>query len=268
MSTLKTRISGAWSRAGSPSVLEQVGNGIVVVPEDFGAVGDGTTNDTAALQEWLDEPGVLHWLPDNVYAATSLDVPAYCHVDGVGTIRQRAGTVPSSDYGLLQATGGSGSELEGIVIRNITIDGNRANMGGSFNSNQETLDFTYVVGALVDHVTVLSSIADSIDLDNSWHCQIVNCRILDAGKAGVHLSGGAYENFVGMNHVEGAGARDTTRAAFTQVNSGAVGNIFVGNRAKDSNKGYEIENSGAIGVGNVSDNNSSADTLTGASSWA
>lgn len=239
----------------------------LVTPEMYGAAGDGSTDDTTALQAWLDEPDVLHWLPGNVYITDPLTVPASCRIDGTGTLRLRAASHGSS-FAVLDAAGTSGNKLTGIVIAGITVDGNRANYPGSMNSNQEGIDFTHVDGAVIERVTVINSIADSIDLDESTRCRIVHCNVLNAGKAGIHLSGGAAENFVAFNHVDGAGARDTTRAAITQVNTGSRDNIFVGNRAENSNKGYEIAGSGgAVGVANVSAGNSSADTTTGATSW-
>ena len=52
---------------------------LFVSPKDFGAVGDGITDDTTALQAWLDAPGRVRRLDDGTYRITATLVSAEDH---------------------------------------------------------------------------------------------------------------------------------------------------------------------------------------------
>jgi hypothetical protein len=73
---------------------------VMVTPEEFGAVGDGVTDDSVALQEWLDEGGSLY-MPGKTYASSK--GPLILRTDGSkvlchGTIKLLTGaTRPASD---------------------------------------------------------------------------------------------------------------------------------------------------------------------------
>jgi len=94
---------------------------------DFGARGDGTTDDRAALQKAIDQCAVVH-VPAGRYlvspqggAAFDLNVPAGRSI--IGDDRETttfAQTVAGPSVRLLHVSGG------GVTISNLTLDGNKA----------------------------------------------------------------------------------------------------------------------------------------------
>lgn len=239
----------------------------VVSPSEFGAVADGATNNTTALQAWLDEPNVIHWLPDGVWVTDPLDVPESCWIMGVGTLRLRTQNLTTlGDHALLECLGTSGNHHTGTRITGITLDPNRTAHSGTPNANMEAIGLDYCDGVVVDSVTIVNAIADAVDLDNCDRCHISRCYIKDGGKGGVHFSGGTTRSTAEFNVVDNVGLVNTDRAGVVQVET-ASDNLFFGNRVVNSNKGYEILGSGAVGVGNVSADNDNADETTGADSW-
>lgn len=130
-----------------------------VDPRDFGAVGDGDTDDTVAIQTALDRasPKVVRFKP-GTYVAFALTVPGDTIVDlGGATLKKRP--YDANDPNLPEFTGnstvfwsaGSAPEYEiapcllyvtgnNVIIRNGIIDGDRTNetyglaaWGGSFS---------------------------------------------------------------------------------------------------------------------------------------
>lgn len=112
------------------------------VQDDYGAVGDGSTDDTAAIQSAIDDAGNgdTVYIPTGEYrvqsggrAAVSLDNAAdnlTVAGDGSGTVLRldRTGGLPGA-----MGTGSIGStSWTTITIRNIVFDGNRSNNGESF----------------------------------------------------------------------------------------------------------------------------------------
>lgn len=92
-----------------------------VVVDQHGAVGDGTTDDTAAIQAAIDEAGTDAWVRftrNKAYAISSaLVIPSGARIDLNGaTIRRKAGIIPTALITITSATD--------IIISNGTVDGN------------------------------------------------------------------------------------------------------------------------------------------------
>lgn len=119
---------------------------------DFGAVGDGATNDTAAIQAAFNSGAKQVVFPAGTYLCNSgLTVPNWLQVTGEGyspTIATGTGSV------VLRFTGTSGNFLTcgfNPVFENIVF----WNSGGSYNDTTDTLSGTTAVGIkLTDNVTL------------------------------------------------------------------------------------------------------------------
>ena len=99
--------------------------------KDYGALGDGVTDDSVALQNCLNTYGRI-WFPEGVYLTSkSLIVYPNTHIygDGRGKSILKAVTVGSD-------TGSNlfNCHMENISIRSMTIDGNRDNITGAGGS--------------------------------------------------------------------------------------------------------------------------------------
>jgi len=94
----------------------------------FGAKGDGTTDDTAALQSWLNEPGVAKYLPAGVYPiSTGLTSSLADHViTGPGVLK-----VTTAEIDALTLTGAR------PVVDGIGIDGNSLGRYGIYTTGED-----------------------------------------------------------------------------------------------------------------------------------
>jgi len=105
----------------SPASWLQVKNRAldVVSVKDYGAVGDGVTDDTAAIQAAIDFGGNI-FIPGGTYMASQLTMDSDVYICGAGygitTIKQIAGT--NADFI------SSSSDLSNFGITGLTVDGN------------------------------------------------------------------------------------------------------------------------------------------------
>lgn len=144
---------------------------VFITPEKFGAVGDGTTDDTAALQLFLNACGNSNVIgvfkPGKTYrfgaSGGGLFVKSYSHLIGYGATLKALTTagLNSSSLNLTDATQGGAAGPTYITIEGLTIDGNATarRAGGAFSGVGNAASF-YCVNAT--HV----SLRDCVSLDS------------------------------------------------------------------------------------------------------
>lgn len=126
-------------------------------PRDFGAIGDGITDDTAALNAALAGGNIcLRLVAGDTYLVTDeVNINSNTILDGNGAaIKYLAGTIAPLKYGLIV------SQKENVIIQNLEIDGNK--------SAYAPVDFFGVYVRNSDNVT------------------IKNCTIHNCWRAGIH----------------------------------------------------------------------------------
>lgn len=92
-----------------------------------GAVGDGTTDNTAAIQKCLDEGGYI-FIPNGTFKiANSLNVHSNTVIFGSGTIL--LDSTSSQDISAIRIVGTAGNHVTNVVVRDITVAGVKSNPG-------------------------------------------------------------------------------------------------------------------------------------------
>lgn len=123
----------------SGSVVTTVGNKLqdFVSVKDFGAIGDGTTNDTAAVQTAVNA-GLTIYVGPGTYMVDQIviDTPTHLILDPLAVIKARLPSSPATaldtTFWILKFVSGS----SGSSIRGGTIDGNRDVLAPYYNGHE------------------------------------------------------------------------------------------------------------------------------------
>ena len=168
---------------------------------DYGATGDGATDDTAAVQAAIDaaEPvGGTVYFPRGTYI---LD-PVYIESDNVrllgegrlSILKRKPATVTNTDsVGIVNAHGTSMNHLSGIVLERLAFDGNKANIvvdpGGDVY-DVECTSFIFVDHGLIQQCWAYDSTSEGFDFDDCADCVVLDCTAENCDGYGVHFSNG------------------------------------------------------------------------------
>lgn len=117
---------GIWMYSGAQWV--RVGKGVNVKDAPFNALGDGTTDDTAAFVA-ASAYGQIY-VPAGIYITEDFDLPSDCTISGDGIGQSIIRAKPSAGLDYLVHVPNTSSN---VTIRDLTIDGNRA-AGGLVNA--------------------------------------------------------------------------------------------------------------------------------------
>ena len=168
--------------------------------KDFGAVGDGSENDTTAIQNALNHiksiGGGTLYFPAGTYMSNRLyyneaDNLTILGEDRGSTILKLIGqTAGGSGWGgVLNISGTSATLSKNIKISDITFDGNRDNItpdGGM--TDVESFDMEHVDGFYVSNCNFIEGYAEGFDADHVFNGTIINCYAENCGKFGFHVT--------------------------------------------------------------------------------
>jgi Pectate lyase superfamily protein len=192
---------GAGASAGSPKPA----TGREYHARDFGATGDGSTDDTAALQKALDAAkvtGGLVVVPPGTYVTRGLTVHSRVHLRGSGgdatvlKLAPRANTaVLESDGFAAESAARSNGGISGFSIRDLTIDGNRA-QGNPIGCGMRIYGYGYEISDVIacncGADGIVSDWGTAGDLPSPSHqmeARLTGLRTHDNGGDGVHFAG-------------------------------------------------------------------------------
>ena len=182
--------------AGAQALMSRAGN----PPEFYGAIGDGSADDGAALQAWATAGGPVLTLPKaKTYKCRNLRLSSgqTLRLNGSTLLFGGTnGTAPVSEnvHTIAYAEGASGARLSDIaVIGPGRLVGTRS--GNDYTSTgageQDTLSFQYVDGVTVSGVTFEDTKQDCVSLDEVTAVVVERNRFLRSGDVAVDVRVGS-----------------------------------------------------------------------------
>jgi len=183
------------------ALLASAGAQSVVEVRDFGAKGDGMTDDTAAVQHAIDavKPGgVLQFAP-GTYLITSVKLaPGVTYQGEDGAVVKRPpkqGKWTRTFYGYYSGEVDSAP----LVIRNLTFDGNSTEQDPYTKYELEQAHLIFLVGdpkkpgrlnARVENCRFRNGVADGVSAYTNANVVVRNCEATDVFRGGFVLTGG------------------------------------------------------------------------------
>jgi hypothetical protein len=246
---------------GSVSVAMATASGGEIVHDvtDYGAVGNGSTDDTAAFEAAraaavADLPGdVTFYIPEGTFILEQGGVVFDGTADGLKVrgagratiLKTKTGTVTNGNSeGTLNFHGSSGDHLTGITVENFDVDGNRSGLTNSGDQyDHECLSFIYCDDVLIRDVHTRNAFSEGLDFDNCTDVRVVRLYAYDCGGYAVHPSGGS-SNFLVTDSVAVSCGQERTRGGF-DVFSSSNGNVtYVRCVTRDCRAGFVIGRGG------------------------
>ncbi|WPJ95171.1 right-handed parallel beta-helix repeat-containing protein [Coraliomargarita algicola] len=174
---------------------------------DYGAVGDGKTDNTAAIQQALDAAGELRCsvlIPEGRYRTSRLRVPSYCGIVGHPSwgFRDVGGSVLELNDAqascLLDVSDTSGVNLDGL-----SLEGHRGGDGvHGIALDQEDYGANGAENSLtIERCRVNGFSGNGVYLHRAWCFSIRHCMISHCGGDGVWLRG--WDGFIMDNWLTG-----------------------------------------------------------------
>lgn len=146
----------------------------------FGAVGDGLTDDTVAIQDAIDAVnaagGGIVFVPEGTFLYTFIEIFSNVHLVGAGrasVLKFQSGTNTNDAL--------RGQGVSHASIRHLTVDYNHANNVSSQTGMRIAEESSYVT---LDDCTFLNARGFAVSLAGlptarNTHCRVSNCQVLD-----------------------------------------------------------------------------------------
>lgn len=174
--------------------------------ERYGAAGDGTTDDTAAIQAAVDAAlgsggGTVFFQSGKTYQSKTVNIEPGVVLDGYGATLLRPAM--NGKWARMLTTQNrkyeGAADSEPIVIRGLTLDGNIHNQGPYLSYELEQASLIYIdagsdtpgrVTVLLHDVTVTGSVSDGVHVRNNARVIANNLTAIDCFRGGLTLTGG------------------------------------------------------------------------------
>ncbi len=227
---------------------------VLNVKEDFGAVGDGDTEDTDAFQNAMEAAagGGIVYVPPGEYPIRRVETFENTIVYGEGE-ESKLLHAPENLNENPETYIFDSNEADHIEYRNLCFSGNLSEhefVGRPGNANSELLDpvggsHIKIIGCIFEEILA----GEAIDLDStdsSHHYIIINNEIdmTAHNRAGEGILSRGHNHLIKGNYVIGSDSspgseRAGSRAAIA-VDEGSTRNVIVDNVVEDSARAYDI----------------------------
>lgn len=198
----------------------QDGPGPVRSPEDFGARGDGSTDDTDAVQAAVDAVrdagiGTVALRAGATYLVSSVEIQHGLTIDGHGARILRPAHHENGVRTLTtqhRPARTAAQHAQPIVLRNLTVDGRIREQGAFRDYEQEQSSLIFLNGrrnsphrqvVRISDVSVVDSVSDGIHLWTNTDATITGLTGVDCFRGGLTITGGG--NRVRMDGYRGSG---------------------------------------------------------------
>lgn len=239
-------LSGGFLAAGTGATsrdLQSKTRELCVTPQDFGAVGDGSTDDTTALNNWLACSAKRKYAPAATYKYTSALTPisnSDIYGDGDATLFQ----------GAANCVGFSLVGLSNVSMRDLKLDGAKATYTTTTNDGL-SIDWTGTAGSniSINRVTVTNVAGAGIKAiaasgKASSKLTIQDCHVTNTGAHGILSQDYISDVVIRDNYVEATALLVNDRPGISASRNGSyvviAGNICVGSASSGGTSTHGI----------------------------
>lgn len=259
----RVKASGTGITLANGNVAVPVASGTAVNVKQFGAVGDGVTDDTAAIQAAINASTDL-FLPAGTYIISNIDLKSDFRFIGVGTLKAK----PSTTGQLIRLNGVNNTTIRGITVNadstnspsmsftvyvygssyNVTLDDLVIN-----NSNSHGISFRDAADRLANTVSVISDCKINttgvsgygIEVQDSKDVTVKGCHVYNTGSHGIFVYGTTSLVTDNVNvsdcFVDAAGRSGIISTYILSTTNYGVGRLSINN--------CRVTNSGENGIG-------------------
>lgn len=238
----------------------------VDVIKDFGAKGDGITDDTNAIQLAVDtvfqQGGGTIIFPAGTYIVTSINIRENITYEGYGAIIKRPDNQGkwTRTFTTEKTLYSGEQDSQPLIIRGFIFEGNSQHQGNYQNYELEQAHFIFLMGnpefpgrlkAIIEDCRFQNGVADGISIYTNVDVKVYRCEAINVFRGGFVLTGG-YSNVEVYNLIT-RGEIDNTGIDI-EVDGRGYGNSFTVNVKLENinliNGDFDVaveENSNVIG---------------------